>query len=211
MDARLVELFGGSYQMNEDRQKIWDQYSREKNGPMRRMFLDYNRYHEAGKIYDELRDRNVNFKADHQFMVLDYGCGVADYGIYFARLGSFVRLLDIDNEALQFAMWRFSNEGLDYGVTDGIYSKYDMVVFGEVLDHLEDPFSVLWQAVKLDVKYIFTSSYPYRSDSPDDVHWKHDHHPATAREQQKLCRDLLERDYEKLLITGGAGYLWIKK
>ena len=192
--------------MNEDRQKIWDEYKGAKNGPMRRMFLDYNRYFEAGAIEDALESMHVDFST---IKVLDYGCGVADYGIYFARLGSYVRLLDIDSDALNFAIHRFKLEHFSFGITDTI-TGYDLVIFGEVLDHLDSPYDVLQQAINGGARFIFTSSYPFRSDDPNDVHWKHDHHPESAFKQQKACRELLESHYNKLNF-GGQRNLWTRK
>ena len=192
--------------MNEDRQKIWNEYKGVKNGPMRRMFLDYNRYFEAGAIEDALEAMHVNFEG---FKVLDFGCGVADYGIYFARLGAFVRLLDIDVDALNFAIHRFKLEHLSFGITDTI-TGYDLVIFGEVLDHLENPYDAIQQAINGGARFIFTSSYPFRSDDPNDVHWQHDHHPASAREQQAEIRKLLEENYNKLNF-GGQRNLWTRK
>src|SRR5574340_491556 len=138
--------------MNEDRQKVWDEYKGAKNSSMQRMFLEYNRYFEAEQIKSRITE---NFK---DLKVLDYGCGVADYALYFGRLGAKVDILDIDEEAVAFAYWRMEQEG----ITPEVNYEVDLVVFGEVLDHLEHPFEVVKDYVERGAKYIFTSSYPYR-------------------------------------------------
>lgn len=194
-------------QKKEDRQKIWDKYKGIKNGPMKRMFLEYDRYFEAELIKNALMSMHVDFK---NLRVLDYGCGVADYGIYFARLKSAVCLYDIDDEALEFAKFRFEKEGLNAPVIDGIMRNHDLIIFGEVLDHLPDPLGTIKEAVDGGVRFIFTSSYPYRSDDPNDVHWKHDHHPKSAFEQQRACQLLLGKNYRKLNF-GGQRNLWFKE
>ena len=125
--------------MNEDRQKIWNEYKGVKNGPMRRMFLDYNRYFEAGAIEDALESMHVDFS---KLKVVDYGCGVADYALYFARLGSKVALVDIDHDAQHFALHRLNLEGLSEKTFSEV-DEADLVIFGEVLDHLENPLTVV--------------------------------------------------------------------
>jgi len=193
--------------MNEDRQKIWDNYRGITNGSLERMFLYYNRYYEAGLIFDALKRNDTSMK---NFKVLDYGCGVADYGIYFARLGADVTVHDIDHAAVMFAESRFALENLE--VKRGISrdKDYNLVIFGEVLDHLFSPLQALEEMVDSRISFIFTSSYPYRSDDKNDVHWQHDHHPETARMQQSDCRILLKRNYAREILTG-EGSLWVRR
>jgi SAM-dependent methyltransferase len=207
MDERLGDIFGGHNVMNENRQKIWDEYQGQKNGPMERMFLDYNRYNEASLIFDELRKRDVKMKG---LRVLDYGCGVADYSLYFRRLGSVACIYDIDDAALEFVKHRFEKEGFNPPIIDGIMSNHDLIIFGEVLDHLPDPFGAVNEAIHGQVEYIFTSSYPFRSDDPNDAHWQHDHHADYAREQQPHIRKMLIRHYNREILTG-EGSLWARK
>ncbi len=196
--------------MREDRVKIYEQYDGPKNGSMRRMFLDYNRYFEADLIHVSLNDifEAIGTKWD-QMTVLDYGCGVADYGIYFARLGSRVALIDKDQEALDFAVHRFVLEDIADHIVP-VESKINLAIFGEVLDHLDNPAQVIQRCIDLGVEYIFTSSYPYRSDDYNDVHWQHDHHPKAAFDQQKACRVMLELTFDKYNM-GGERNLWIRK
>lgn len=192
--------------MTEDRQKIWSEYKGPTNRNVKRMFLDYNRYFEAEAIEDTLDAMHIDYKL---LNVLDYGCGVADYGIYFARLGSKVCVYDIDEEAIKFVEYRFKNE--NFKVTfDGVMRNHDLIIFGEVLDHLMDPYGTIKEATDDNVKFIFTSSYPYRSDDPNDAHWRHDHHPKEALQQQTACRELLTQKYNKINY-GGQRNLWIRK
>ncbi len=196
--------------IKEDRHKIWDEYPGHKNSSMQRMFLEYNRYFEAKQIKSVIDDILEGVGGSWKdIKVLDYGCGVADYGIFFARLGSFVRLLDIDSDAISFAGWRMGKEKFSYGVTNSPVG-YDLVIFGEVLDHLPDPLGTMQLVVDSGAKYIFTSSYPYRSDDPNDAHWQHDHHLLSAFQQQPKVRKLLEKYYDKINF-GGQRNLWIRK
>lgn len=191
--------------MNEDRQKIWNEYKGVKNGPMERMFLEYDRYFEAGAIEDALESMHVNL---FRMPILDFGCGVGDYGYYFAvNHSSFIEFVDIDKDALAFANWRLAQKGL---INPDEPQDPQLVIFGEVLDHLESPLALIKKYIEKGTRFIFTSSYPYRSDDPNDVHWRHDHHPSLAREQQPEIRKLLEENYNKLNF-GGQRNLWTKK
>lgn len=195
--------------IKENRQQIWDEYSFTKNSSMRRMFLDYNRYYEASCIYNTLNkliyaglDNTPNFR------VLDFGCGVADYGIYLARHGADVTLHDIDTEAILFAQYRFEREKLKVDINpQSMLKEFDLVIFGEVLDHLVDPLGLISQYVNKKTTFIWTSSYPFRSDDPNDVHWQHDHHPESARLQQPAIRKLLHDNYHQHNF-GGQRNLW---
>ena len=189
----------------EERQKAFEKYTGPVNRNTKRMMLDYNRYHEAHQIYDRITRNGEDVTGMN---VLDFGCGVADYGIYFGRDNAMVSLIDIDEETLAFAKWRFAEEDID--LYNPEKRKFDLVIFGECLDHLDHPLDTIKKYVDEGTKYIFTSSYPYRSDSPDEGHWQHDHHPKTALEEQPAIRTILEENYDKVNF-GGQKNLWIKK
>lgn len=190
--------------MNEDRQAIWEEYQGEKNEQMRRMFLDYDRYFEVNKIIEALGFLPNQYE---DFSVLDYGCGVADYGLTLAKKGATVALIDSDDPTLAFAKWRFAREDIDLFTPE---RKFDLVIFGEVLEHLDSPYDVINQYVAEGTKYIFTSSYPFRTDNPDDAYWQHDHHSKKALQQQPAVRELLLNHYKRVML-GGERSLWIKK
>lgn len=192
--------------MNENRQEIWDKYIGPINRNIKRMFLDYDRYFEAEAIEDALESMHQDIS---KMVVLDYGCGVADYGIYFGRLGSRVCIYDTDLEALDFALYRFRLEDKRVELCKSIIG-HDLVIFGEVLDHLENPLAVVKAAIDTKTRFIFTSSYPYRSEDPQEPHWQHDHHPKTALEQQPEIREILEKNYNKINF-GGQRNLWTRK
>lgn len=194
----------------EIRQVVWEEYLGRKNSSMRRMFLDYTRYFEAEAIINHLKTLGTKFQ---ELRVLDFGCGVADYGISFAREGSDVFLFDIDQDALNFAIHRFEIEGQKVRVNQlkNLSGQFELAIFGEVLDHVDEPFKILIDLYYLSqVKYIFTSSYPFRSNDPNEAHWQHDHHPKTALKEQSLCRLFLETKFDKVNF-GGERNLWIRK
>ena len=79
-----------------------------------------------------------------QLQILDFGCLISDYGIYFARLGAKVMIYD-KNSATNFAEFRFKKERLSVKTTNIPYDYLsltngkDLVIFGEVLEHLDNP------------------------------------------------------------------------
>lgn len=192
--------------MKEDRQQIWKDYLKQggqSHSNVKHMFLGYSRYHEAELIYSQFG--HMDFK------VLDYGCGTGDYGIYLAREGADVDFWDFPR-ATKLVEYRLKREGLKGKALSADdnphpdFKDYDLVIFGEVLEHLDNPYEILQQA---DVPFIFTSSYPYRSDAPDDPYWSNPNHSKKAFYEMPLCRSLLEDRYSYIKFDGELR-LWYK-
>jgi len=194
--------------MTEDRKIIWQEYVNTggEPGPMaERMMCDYDRYWEADRVLNKLRELGADISA---LRVLDFGCGPADYGLTFARAGAQLGVLDINKSCLQLARFRMKREGIqEYR---GMF--FDLVIFGEVLEHLDDPLATLRQYQPM-AEWIVTSSYPYRSDDPANDYWDKPGHSDTARLQQPACREFLEQNYERFNIDEGRGQLslWRKR
>jgi hypothetical protein len=197
--------------MMEDRQKLWNEYQGAKPSYLEWPWLKYTRYIKAEHILQTLRELNEDIT---KLIVLDYGCGVGDYGFVFGRAGASVIFLDLPIY-LDFIKYRASKEQIkaDYlGVNeDPTLDKQDLVIFGEVLEHLNNPLETLKKFINKGIKYIYTSSYPYRSDDPNEAYWKHHKGNHTeAIKMQKPCRELLEANYEFMRYDGEAR-LWIKR
>lgn len=199
--------------MREDRQKIWDEYEGDKPPHLKHPWLDYDRYRYADKIIATLNDHGEDF---NKLSVLDYGCGVADYGFSFGRKGATVIFYD-NRTYINFVRFRLEKEPVQFR-HHLIEIKYDVifpeginvVIFGEVLEHLESPLQVITRFVNQKVKYIFTSSYPFRNDNPKDDYWNHPGHEHDTWKEQPACRDLLFANYERVRYNGEAS-LWIRK
>lgn len=192
----------------EDRQQIWKDYTGPKPDTIRHNFCDYDRYYEAFLIVGALQKRGVIFK---KLEVLDFGCCAGDYGMVFSRLGANVDFVDIDPLARQFVEYRQKLEGKKAFVNSvKPVGLYDLTIYGEVLEHCDDALELLTQDVQKEVPYIFTSSYPYRSDDPEDSYWKGRGHSQQARIDQPKCRILLQENYIKINFDGQRN-LWIKK
>jgi SAM-dependent methyltransferase len=195
--------------MKENRQKIYDEYAGEKNKILARTMTVYDRYFEANLIINELKRQNIDFAT---LSVLDYGCACGDYGISLARNGAAVGFIDIVPANVAFAEYRLDRENLKK-----IIEVPNFVIFGEVLEHLDHPLEVLKQ---YKCKYLFTSSYPFRTDDPNDKYWDGafrgsglpGDHTKTAFEEQPACREYLEECYNAVRWTeGGGATLWMAK
>jgi hypothetical protein len=173
-----------------------------------RALLDYDRYPQAQFIHKTLKGRNESMDG---LSVLDFGCHVSDYGIYFSRLGAKVGIYDA-TEAVKFAAYRFGREGLGVEKFTMPYeyrrmmTNRTLVIFGEVLEHMASPLGALKTAVACSVKYIFTSHYPYG----DDSYFALSGHRKSAQDQQAACRELLEANYQGKRMPESA-FLWQKK
>lgn len=200
--------------MNENRSKIWDDYIKQGgyfHNIIKHSFTEYNRYHEAELIDMELLKQHQDTS---KMKILDFGCGVGDYGIYLLRAGAkLVHFYDYPR-AVKFVEYRLKREKLTSGhIVDAdkepLLWNYDLVIFGEVLEHLDNPYETLEYCVSNDTKYVFTSSYPYRSEDPDDPYWSNHDHDDKARLQIPDCKRLLENNYN-FVKFGGELRLWRK-
>lgn len=203
----------GKYK-GEDREAIWRLFTGSKPSYMAHPWLKYTRYFEASEIYKTLVQYKENIS---QLKMLDYGAGVGDYAMFFGREGAEVFFYD-NQEHNAFEDFRLSLEPKIKGKTIPCIADTDelptvgLVVFGEVLEHLENPLAVIKRFVDSETKYIFTSSYPFRSDNPNDPYWHHRGHTHMNDicAMQKPCRELLSEFYTEVRYDG-EGRLWIRK
>ena len=197
--------------MNEDRQKLWDEYTGVKPAYIAWPWLKYTRYGKAEFILHSLQKLGEDIT---KIKVLDYGSGVGDYGFVFGRAGADVTFFD-KQEQLDFSKYRVEKEPIQAHFLqfpeDNPIIDVDLVIFGEVLEHIENPLQTVTDYFNKKIKYLYTSSYPYRSDNPNDDYWKHHGDeclPVVV--MQKPCRELLENNYTYEKYDGNAR-LWILK
>jgi hypothetical protein len=166
------------------------------NPSVMRTMLDYNRYHEAGCIIKYFNENNISFNLN----VLDFGCCVGDYGISLARLGANVTFYDFD-DAIDFPVFRCAKENLkcnsfkvptDY---NKLFDNINLAIFGEVLEHIDDPLELLKICYGKQVKYIWTSFYPYVPDNTG--YFNHHGHSNLASIQKIECQEFLKENYVK--------------
>lgn len=156
-----------------------------------RLLLDYNRYSEIQSI------------AGNYQKVLDYGCGAGDYGVAFAKNGSQVTFYDLpDMIACARERCRRLALGATYALVpdEPLDETYDLVVFSEVLEHLENPLGTLQ---KTKAGAMFLTAYPYVPD--DSPYFQKGGHTRQAHEQAASCRKYLETHYRRKSV--GKWYL----
>jgi 2-polyprenyl-3-methyl-5-hydroxy-6-metoxy-1,4-benzoquinol methylase len=120
-----------------------------------RLMLAYERYSMIIGYLDYLQN-NLG-KPFPQIRVCDYGCGVSDMGLLFARLGAKVTLVDLDDKKLDFTVWRFEKRGLPVeairvkdteGLPDLPEGKYDLILATEIFEHIRNPLKLLQNFTK---------------------------------------------------------------
>lgn len=161
-----------------------------------RTMVDYDRYPQADNILQALLLLEENVA---QFTVLDFGCLVADYAMFFARLGARAAIYDGEDE-VKFAQFRFNDAGLPLIThtipTPGpvLMGGKTLVIFGEVLEHLENPLLPIIDCIDSDVRYIFTSCYPFG----DEEYYGLSGHLRSAQALQSDCIRLLIDRYDAI-------------
>jgi len=166
------------------------------NAIIMRTMLRYTRYNKSNKIIEFFGDKLRNMK------VLDFGCGVGDYGMTIARCGAHVTFCDFE-ELIDFVKFRWGKENLDCDAITSPGSEinqidpdynilsacnFNLVVFGEVLEHINHPLRLLKTFYK--VPYIFTSSFPFKRE----VSFIEPGHNINAYQEQKQCLEFLENN-----------------
>ncbi|MBM81340.1 MAG: hypothetical protein CMJ78_12215, partial [Planctomycetaceae bacterium] len=124
------------------RRQLWEAFVKDHQPDataahhLQRMLFAYTRYPEAESALNHLPRTG-----DH---VLDFGCGVGDYGVSFACRGWKVTFCDVP-EVLEFVRFRCRHEAInaEFIESPSEFEGFDAVVFGEVLEHLTNPLKLL--------------------------------------------------------------------
>ena len=142
--------------------------------------LRYTRYDKSMELvcYFNQKYRKNERK---QVKVLDYGCGVADYGLSFGVYGYHITLSDIEGGAVEFAKWRCKKRNLKYDFIpvneNNMYPEFgqqDIIVAGEVLEHIREPLRTVrafYNALPSG-GHLWVSDYPYREKKVGGGHLK---------------------------------------
>lgn len=199
--------------MIEDREAILKEYFGDYwANPYIQRLMGYDRYHEARMIEEELVSDGVDFK---NLKLIDFGCAVGDYGMHFMRLGSWCLFQDFPFW-IDFVKFRAKKESLleradflsvSYPPipTHLVMSTPSLAIFSEVLEHLDNPLEVIKDNGG-NCEYIFTSSYPYKSDEE----FEHKGHKIEAKNQQSSVIKFLESGFRPTILDGQSR-LWRKK
>jgi len=170
-----------------------------------RTMVDYSRYPEARKLNKLIRQCGRRIAG---MKVLDFGCLVADYGVFLARRGAKVAVYDYIEE-ITFAAFRFTRENMPVELFHvphnykELMCSRNLVIFGEVLEHLDNPLQPLEACVDASVDFIFTSCFPLG----DEAYFSHSGHSKSAQQQQPACLALLRKFYYEIAARKKAR-LW---
>jgi hypothetical protein len=172
-----------------------------------RTLFDYNRYAGCYLLHNFLSQR-FQFKNKN---ILDFGCLVSDYGFYFGMLNMKVTLCDV-KEHVDFADFRLSRANINTvkffapANYKDVTKDQDIAIFGEVLEHLKDPYLLLESCVENKVSYIFSTSYPYG----DEHYFNLPGHTKEAKEQAPKCIELLRKNYVEFYLMRRSN-VWVNK
>lgn len=89
----------------------------------------------------KLANNGVSAKQKH---VLDYGCGIGDYGIWFSEhCSASVDFFDINQVNLRYLSWRIAKRKLNecriYDNAQDLKGKYNYVICMDVIEHVPRP------------------------------------------------------------------------
>lgn len=178
-----------------------------------RLMMAYTRFPTAWKLAQYLNSVYLPSRRK-QIRVLDYGCGVADYGLAFAKQGYQVTICDIEGGNLDFAKWRFENRNIPVEVvpvTDNdLYPPlpaHDVVLSGELFEHIREPLLVMKNIHSCLCKngFFWHSGYPEVEREVGG-----DHLPEAA-EQRLDTLSFLRTHFKKGTELSLPGYLYRKK
>lgn len=215
---KILEIHEGPNQheffedVSTDEQLLDAYHRRTKKATISHM-LSYDRYDQAFCLLNFIK-KKYRKKERSLVRVLDYGCSVADYGLVFGLAGFSVTLCDISSGNINVGKWRFDKRGLPYDFIEvklnNLYpkiEKMDIVIAGEVLEHIRNPKLVVENIYKgLKSKgFFWTSGYP--ATNPE-IGKKHPDHLIEASWMREKVLRFLDRNFRKLKIS--QGYLYQK-
>lgn len=177
-----------------------------------RQMLHYTRYKRASRLTRAFLEQ-IEPERRADFSVLDYGCGVADYGLAFALHGFRVEISDVAGSKLDFARERFKQRGFDVGVRPvdascavPSFDGLDAVVTAELLEHVVDPLDVLQRIHRetLPGAYLWFSDFPMREKTVGGEHLE------SAAARRLACVEFIGEAFEEV-ENGFVKFLYRKR
>lgn len=133
------------------------EFSTAASGYLHEMLLPENVFGHTKKVrlFREAIERFRNANENSSLHILDIGCG-SGYAVtrFLARTGDHVQGIDMHPPNIAYAEKHFGGGGLSFACMDAqtlstTGEVFDVIVMADVLEHLEDPVSILKTAVRL--------------------------------------------------------------
>jgi SAM-dependent methyltransferase len=111
--------------------------------------------------------------------VLDFGSGVGNDALQFARMGLKVIACDFECESSRFLRWRAAQRGLEITSLDpakgecGLGASFDLLWLMDVLEHLPEPFESLNRVAGRCGIVIHSSEHDGTSNGRHPFHFRH--------------------------------------
>jgi 2-polyprenyl-3-methyl-5-hydroxy-6-metoxy-1,4-benzoquinol methylase len=192
---------------------LLNDYRRAQQLYVARMMMRYNRFRGAFGLIRYMNSQYQPWRRS-QISVLDYGCGVADYGLSFALFGYEVTLCDIAGGNLDFAKWRFEQRSLAYQaipVSDTLVypplGSHRIVLAGELLEHLRDPLTALNHMTQA----LSAGGYLYLTGYPEDAREVGGDHLPEAALMRDSVLNTLKASYTRMPVKDLPGQLYQKR
>lgn len=128
-----------------DPSKLFNSYKEQDPVYVTRLMLTYNRIDFIQPYLDIVKKESIT-------TILDYGCGVADIGIFLSqKYKKVVDLVDLDLPKVKFAQKRFMWRGLKANIFPvntteklaSIEKKYDLIIATEIIEHFRYPIKMI--------------------------------------------------------------------
>lgn len=162
-----------------------------------RMMLKYHRYSTALNVVKCVNSL-IHPAWRSRTKVLDYGCGVGDYALAFAKNGYSPALCDLSGGKIEFAEFRFKIRNIQvdsYPVTKEVeyptIESVDIIVTSELLEHLRSPL----QCLRNMYSYLNEGGYLWFSDFPMQPKTVGGDHLQSAADERLQCVDFIKSHF----------------
>jgi 2-polyprenyl-3-methyl-5-hydroxy-6-metoxy-1,4-benzoquinol methylase len=162
-----------------------------------RMMLKYHRYSNGIKLVN-CANSLIKPEKRSKTKVLDYGCGVADYALAFAKNGYSAAICDLSGGKIEFAEFRFKIRNIEvtsYPVTYEVeypqIESIDIVVTAELLEHMRSPL----QCLKNMYNFLNDDGYLWFSDFPMKPKRVRVDHLQSAADERLQCIDFIQSHF----------------
>ena len=175
-----------------------------------RLMLHYSRLELTWRVLTALSRDRASWDYSGTIM-MDYGCGAADYAIGFSIFGAKPVLVDIEGGPVEFASYRLKRRDILHSVIKISANieypdlpRVDIINAAEVLEHVSDPAYLieLFASAVQPAGYLTFSDYPVRPKSVGGSHLK------SAAESRDRALQTLQSYFKPIWADASVGYIY---